>query len=85
MNNRSRRLAALEDLLTQREQQAEVDDMPAIAEAVRARIDRYLRGEKPLPDGSVKHDSPAHRRLQARFTKINERFKAHGIVRKRTP
>jgi rhodanese-related sulfurtransferase len=86
--SRTKRLAALEGQLAHRQHQAELEDLREIAEIARGKllnaIARHKRGE-PIPESTIRHDSPAHQRLQARFNEIRDRFKAHGAIRDRMP
>jgi hypothetical protein len=88
MNNYTRRIKRIEGHLTQRERLTEAEDLRELAESARAKllnaIARHKRGE-PIPEPTIRHDSPAHQRLQARFNEIRDRFKAHGAIRDRMP
>jgi hypothetical protein len=84
----SRRLAQLEACLARRQESADAQGLKELAEIARTKIldaiARHRRGE-PIPEPTIRHDSPAHQRLQARFNEIRDRFKAHGAIRERMP
>ena len=86
--SRTKRLAALEGQLVQQERLAELEDLKQVAEIARAKllgaIDRYKRGE-PIPEPAIRHDSQAHRWLQARFIETRERLLRFGAIRERMP
>jgi hypothetical protein len=80
--SRIRRLERIEGLMTQRQHQAEMDDLEALAESARMRIVQYLdarrRGE-PLPILSAPSDrnrepSEARERLLVRLKEMRERL-----------
>jgi hypothetical protein len=86
--SRIRRLERIEGRMAQQEHIADAESLRELAESVRAKIlnaiARHKRGE-PIPEPTIRHDSPAHQRLQARFNEIRDRFKAHGAIRERMP
>jgi hypothetical protein len=88
MNNYTRRIKRIEGHLAQRAYQAELEDLRQIAEIARGKLlsamARHKRGE-PIPEPTIRHDSPAHQRLQARFNEIRDRLQAHGGIRDRMP
>ena len=84
--SRIRRLERIEGLMTQRQSQAEMDDLEALAESARMRIVQYLdarrRGE-PLPvlEPGVRHDGPHHEALRRRLSTMRERLERYATLR----
>jgi hypothetical protein len=84
MNNHSRRLAALEGQLAQRERLAAAEDLRELVESVRAKllnaIARYERGE-PIPEPIIRHDGPHHAALRRRLSEMRGRLERYAELR----
>jgi hypothetical protein len=84
----SRRLKRIEGIAAQRQRQAEMEGLQALAESVRMRIVRYLearRNGEPLPvlEPAVRHDGPRHEALRRRLSEMRERFLWYAELRER--
>ena len=84
MNNHSRRLTALEDLLTQRERLAEAENLREVAEAARAKLLALMamaRAGVPISEPAIRYDSRYHEVLRQRLHEIRERLERYAELR----
>ena len=91
MNNHSRRLAALEGQMSQRERMAELQDLKQVAESARERIMQYLQARRngearPLLErwadcGSSDGARGERERLRARLDETGQRLRRYAELR----
>src|SRR5687768_10553859 len=89
----SRRLKRIEGLAAQRQHQAELEDLEALAESARMRIIRYLearRNGEPLPmlsepSNRNREPSEARERLRQQLNETHDRLMRFGAIRECMP